>query len=641
MLHGWKLKITLINVGLWAMAFFSFSQVQTTDTVFVAKGQILLLSDTLITPGRDTVIILAQGQKYKVKQDPQLQSQAFYDSLQVKSKRGWLMDELYQATIINQNAKILDTTNPNKPELVYKPYNGFTIREIHLAQVDLISGSVIDTSIHATEGLPKLLNNTHINTKESVIRKNLIFKEGETIDANRMVENERYLRSLRFIDDARILLIPVGENQVDVLVITKDLFPISFSITGSNYNDFSVTLNHRNIAGTGQGVRDRVIVDGQYNPLIGNRLDYELNNIAKTFTNFNLRILTTPEVTNGYAKLSKGFITPETKYAGGLEVQYLRDNIGLAYPDSTVEYEYALTSQNIWLGRSFMLNEAKRSNLLLTAKFSPIHHQKRPVVTVDSNQIFQNSNLLLGSVSFLQYKTVKTRYLKSFGRVEDVPFGFLASFTAGYLYSDIWALGYTSFRTGYAKSFNNGSYIQIASNIGSYFNKLEPVQGLAFFKTEYFSPLIKIYNSQLRFVGSIQYKNGVNRFKYEWINLNDEVRGLSSKNSSGTSKTAFTTEAVLFTNSFIYGFRLAPYVFANYGLIRYYQANPYKGIFYSGIGIGLRIRNESLVFQTLDISFAVYPSRQTGDKLYRVMVETSEPDIFNDIKVGEPYVMPF
>jgi hypothetical protein len=145
----------------------------------------------------------------------------------------------------------------------------------------------------------------------------------------------------------------------------------------------------------------------------------------------------------------------------------------------------------------------------------------------------------------------------------------------------------------------------------------------------------------LRFGGALRYKNGINRFKYEWINLKEEVRGVSSDNSRGTSKTTFTSEAVLFTNSFIYGFRLAPYVFADFGTIRYDQANPYEGRFYSGIGLGLRIRNESLVFQTLDISFAVYPNRQTGDKLYRVLVETSEPDIFQDIKVGEPYVLPF
>jgi hypothetical protein len=66
-----------------------------------------------------------------------------------------------------------------------------------------------------------------------------------------------------------------------------------------------------------------------------------------------------------------------------------------------------------------------------------------------------------------------------------------------------------------------------------------------------------------------------------------------------------------------------------------------EGRLYSGIGIGLRVRNESLVFQTLEISFCLYPNRQSGDKLYRVMVETSEPDIFKDIKVGEPYVLPF
>jgi len=67
MLHHWKLKIIFMNIGLWVMAYSSFSQTPIADTVFVAYGQILVLKDTIITPGRDTLIILNQDQKYKVK----------------------------------------------------------------------------------------------------------------------------------------------------------------------------------------------------------------------------------------------------------------------------------------------------------------------------------------------------------------------------------------------------------------------------------------------------------------------------------------------------------------------------------------------------------------------------------------------
>ncbi len=72
----------------------------------------------------------------------------------------------------------------------------------------------------------KLLNKTHFNTNEIIIRKNLLFHEGDTISPLNLSDNERYLRELPFIDDARILVVPVSGSEADIIVVTKDIYSL-------------------------------------------------------------------------------------------------------------------------------------------------------------------------------------------------------------------------------------------------------------------------------------------------------------------------------------------------------------------------------------------------------------------------------
>ncbi len=48
-----------------------------------------------------------------------------------------------------------------------------------------------------------LLNKTHVNTNERIIRKNLLFSAGDTISPLTLSDNERILRDLPFINDAQ------------------------------------------------------------------------------------------------------------------------------------------------------------------------------------------------------------------------------------------------------------------------------------------------------------------------------------------------------------------------------------------------------------------------------------------------------
>ena len=113
-------------------------------------------------------------------------------------------------------------------ESPFLPYYGKIIRHIIINRFGF-EKTFSDTTSQINYAGTKLLNIFHQDSREWVIRDNLFIEEGTAVDAYKMADNERFLRSLEFIQDARILIKPIrGDNDsVDVVVVTKDLFSLS------------------------------------------------------------------------------------------------------------------------------------------------------------------------------------------------------------------------------------------------------------------------------------------------------------------------------------------------------------------------------------------------------------------------------
>lgn len=631
----------LLQTLILVVSINAHSQELRKDTVHIKFGEIIVLKDSIINPSSDTIILLPIDEKYKIKADPHFKSQIFYDSLKIKSDEKKWKSELFRLMILKIPDKAIDTTINVNANDKFLTYEGLIINRIYIAQVDIMSGNLYDTSIHATKNFPKLLNSLHISTNEKAIRKNLIFQSGDIIKANQMSDNERMLRSLNHIEDARIVIIPRDEDNADIIVITKDLFPIGLAFSIQSTDNFSINLNHTNLLGSGQDVNYRALYNTDYNTSLGNQFTYGLNNIANSFVNVKLEYQSTPINNLYFAGFNKQFLTNETKYAGGLEYKKIKDSYQLSYLDTAVVYNYSKDSEKLWIGRSFMLSKEKRINLITSGEFLRNYYNERPVVNRDTNQFFQNHSAFLGNLTYLKYKNVTTKYLKAFGATEDVRVGYLFSLTTGYLWSDIQDMYYIGLRIGLGHSFKRGGYLGLKTEYGSLLKNGNALQGVFYWRTLYYTPLIKIKHSHMRLILNFSYKEGINRYKYNWINLKEELPGLSAHDTRGTSKTTFSIEAIYFSNTYLYGFNFAPYIFGATGLIRDNNALIYDGKFHSGIGIGVRIRNESFVLKTLDFSFVYYPNNPTGSSQYRFIERTSNPEIFDDLEIGEPYIVPF
>ena len=133
---------------------------------------------------------------------------------------------------------------PLEPDAAYK-----------VASTRIVRQQIFNTE-DAAEDRPlfRLANRWHVNTRERTIRTLLLFGDGDTVGAGRLAETERALRAKRFLYDARVIANRVCGNDVDIVVVTRDVWSLlptaSVTRTGGE-NEYDLGMSEHNIFGTG------------------------------------------------------------------------------------------------------------------------------------------------------------------------------------------------------------------------------------------------------------------------------------------------------------------------------------------------------------------------------------------------------
>lgn len=106
---------------------------------------------------------------------------------------------------------------------------------------------------------PGFLNILHVTTRDSVIRQELLIREGQTWNADLVKESERNLRKLFILSIARIVPCRSSKpGQIVLLVVTKDLWSIRlnslFSMVGSTLQFLDFFPTEQNFLGRNKRV---------------------------------------------------------------------------------------------------------------------------------------------------------------------------------------------------------------------------------------------------------------------------------------------------------------------------------------------------------------------------------------------------
>ena len=415
------------------------------------------------------------------------------------------------------------------------------------------------------------------------------------------------LRQLPYIDDARIIVVPVSSDEADIVVVTKDVYSVGANYNLKSKNRGSVFLFDKNIFGSGHELQLEIpySVKNPDSPGIG--LTYFLNNISKSFINLTLSYY------NGLGKTSYGIsairnlVTSETKYAGGITINqvFTSTNLDTLPVAAPLHYNY----QDYYVMRSFLLDRDKVQRLIAGLRFIDDNIYERPNILPNSYYALQKKALLLGSLTFSQQKFYKTNLVYSYGRAEDLPHGGMIRITEGIERNEFKNRAYMSVDGAIGGSLERLGYFQISSGLGGFLRSMSPEQGVLVSNLMYVSNLAMAGRSRIRNFVSVSFTRGFSRYTDEYIGILQQngFSGYWNDSLKAGQRLMVSLESVVFTPWNYMGFRFAVFGFTDFALLAGTKQLISEGAFLTGLGVGIRIRNDNLVFNTFQIRIGFFP----------------------------------
>lgn len=531
-----------------------------------------------------------------------------------------------------------DTVFNFKSESAFLPYQGKIIRHINIQPIHF-NKTILDTTRIVKNKLIQIGESLHTDTRRKTIRNNLFIKENQPLNPYRLADNERYLRDLNFIKDSRIYVVQLDEDSdsVDLLIMTRDVFSLGASLDPSSPTAANWLLQEANFLGTGLRFAYTGLYDSDRNPEFGSEYAIRQNSIRGTFidgtigfTNINnARSLGNENETAAYLRFDRPLFMPYARWAGGVEWSRNWSNNAFAKPDSSFA-RYVYSIQDYWggvtFGESLIKQKENRNRKFLSARVLDQHFISSPGIALNSKEKLLYSNRVLALVQFTLFRQdfYKTKYIFGFGRTEDVPYGYSISFTSGWEKQ-------IGLRRPYVggeiqKSFTrNGNIISLDGQLGGYFRNSHTEDVSTKLTASYFSKLYDFPAYKVRHSIELGLSKFYRRTIKNPLDINNDngIQGFVADSLAGDTRLRSRLQALVFTNWRLLGFNFAIVPQFDFAFLAQEDEKILKGNFFQGYSLGLRTRNENLIFNTVEVRGYFFPSTVENIAHYRINVSAN------------------
>jgi len=541
-------------------------------------------------------------------------------------------------------------------------YTGKTIRTIRIKNLGFKS-DIKDTSILKT-GLSVALGEAfHKNTKLNILENNLFFKEGDRINPYLMADNERFLRDLVYLTDAVIIIkkVPNAVDSVDVLVLVKDVFSFGPGMGVGGTKKYKLELKEENLGGTGTRVAVSTLFDDKRDPKFGWGAEFLQRNVRGSFINWGMGFKNYNNAFNSnrneesiyYLNVEKPFVSQYLKWMGALDLSFNKTNnayLGDSLYNSDFKYSY----YNIdgWFAYIFGSRKLMYTNLKSTTRkfiaLRAFHQQFNDVpnkTITNFDGTYSDFSGLLASFSLFNQNYYRATYIYGFGRNEDVPVGFSASVIGGYtlrkdsLYDKYRTRPYYGIEAQRGKYNKKGFYSSYLFRFGGfhYNGKWEDVDLLM--NVDHFT--------RLRQINSKWYKRFFVSagFAKQFVPVLEQSLILRSPYGlpyfefgyiSADLRAVIKSEVVFYHTKRFLGFGFAPFAFGDMALLKPTRQPFDKSDLYSAIGTGFRIRNENLIFGTIEARFSYFPRILPNMNHFKIKFNTNLRYKYNSSFIRKP-----
>lgn len=601
---------------------------------------LLMLTSLVLIPGHSAAQSGVQDSAFIIRA-PNHKSDEFYDSLKVRATRKKFSRLIYDAIVTGYKP-----ADDGRSEAInyYSEAEGKRIGKIQFLRLDVFGPSVQDTTRKAKSALEKAGNNLHTRSDLNNLRKNLIIKTGDILDAETLYENERIFRTLPRIRDARFILLPDTLNPeiVNLLLITQDRFSIGVSGVVEGSRSAKGQIYNRNFFGLGHEISVSLVGHLAKQPYLGFETFYKINNINGKFVNFSVGYYNTYRNEGASAQFEKPLIRTADKWAYGISgytfartselPEFIREFRG-----SDLRYKQI----NLWGARNFQLGPENNphSQITLSLHVADRNFRERPLPFPGEDQYFADSRAAFAGFTWSQRSFIPDKLIYGYGITEDIPEGFKNELVVGFdnnengerIYGHLFLSNGNFLR-------NKPGYLYVYGGASTYYSHNRYSQGLIEAGMNLISGLRGNGNARFRHFLRADYMLGLNRFSIENLSFqkNDLIRGFDSRQISGKERLNLSLESVYFQRKDFYRFNIAIFTFIDVGILGDTKKPIFREKYYTGFGAGLRLHNESLVLKTILIRLGFYPNHPDDVGLLGLLITEQTRQRFYDFQPGPP-----
>lgn len=536
----------------------------------------------------------------------------------------------------------------HRPTERFEPYAGREIAEIRYVRLKAFGPSTDATDLEPERWQERLGNGLHTTTQQMVLAHNVLFGVGQPLNPIAMVETEVLLRGLSYIEDVRIIVVPIElSNMVRVVVISKDRFTLGGDVRFSSVERWQAGLSETNLGGVGLRLMADFYHHASQPEPYGYKVEVAMNNIGGSFIDARSYHRRGVGHHTSYFGVQRPFFSSQRQWAGGLTLMDAEEDYGVFILDTTIRTAYRLL--DTWLAYAIRLAPADAMRppymLSLGIKLRDVAHRDGLPSTDVLNPRFGSVRHYLVALGLTHQRQIQTNLIHQFGSTEDVPTGFRLQLATGFE-EDVYRRRYLVNGELAGAGYMRAGYLFGAARVGGYVTAHNRLEQASFNLTgRYISPMFTLARHELRQFVSLSYTQGIRRFvgEREYIVLGNGsgLRGLTHHGLVGDRRLYANLELMAYSPFKIYGFRLAYFGFYDVGLIGYGAAKPSESL-YSAVGAGLRVRNESTVFPTLLLRLAYYPRLPADMQQHMGYYLSSEPSRgFERFYMSEPALLPF
>lgn len=520
----------------------------------------------------------------------------FYDSLRSKTTRRGFPKLIYSTLFRKQR----DTTYTGQivdESQYFRIYEGRRIANIDLDRSEIYDG----------QGKSKRwLNKTHILTRRKVIRRDLLFGVGDTVDASQLVNNKQIILYRSYIAEVSFEIVPheLDTMLVDIVIHTRDRWSIGLDGQFRSRGRTMMRVYDDNVLGTGNHFGVITNFDRRGWEYKGNGIEYDIPNIMGSFYTADIyagawffdRVL--------QGSVYKNFINP-TDYELGFAAAHDRLDYYMLYKDTTEFVKR--TTFDFWTGKSHYF-PAINSSIYFTGRYSFAKHHERPYTSATFNPDLNDHNRMVYGIGLYREKFYAANMIYGYGFQEYLAAGYRVELTGGYNWGefrDDYYVGLGLHKGG----FHRMGFFRAGLDIGTFIDHKTGSwwQSALDLELKWYSNLFRAGRSHMRQFLTLNHTRGWNRGEGA-----EEVIKFTGTNGPrtitawriGRVRSVLNTETVFFTPYKPLGFRLAMFGWADFATLGE-NNNIFRNKFYNTFGVGFRLKNERLTFSAIEIKLGM------------------------------------